>query len=141
MASQTDLDQGGTLRQWQLVYLGPSVGWVRVPNRNVLGVTAPGTFTLDLSTNYVQVNINGLVTIILPTPALVVSAGATPGKAMRVGITVVDTGGFASGANPITIQPGAGATIMGLAQVQITSAYGGFILYPNAGGNLWTNQA
>lgn len=140
MASQLDLDQGGTNREWGRIYLGPSVGWVVVPYRNQLQIGAPGSYTLDLSTNYVQVNIAGAVTIILPISITAgVPAGAQTGKFVRAPISIIDVGGFAA-ANPITIQPNSVAeTIMGLTQVQITSNYGGFILYPNNGK--WTNQS
>lgn len=139
MASQTDLDQGGTSREWTNVYLGPSVGWMRMPARNILSITAAGTYTLDLSTNYVTVNVAGAVIIILPSPSLGAGAGPQPGKSIRAPVTIVDIGGFAS-FNPITIQPDSvSRQIMGLPQVQITSSYGGFILYPN--GTQWTNQS
>lgn len=141
MASQLDLDQGGTNREWERVYLGPSVGWVYIPLRNQLGITAAGTYTLDLSTNLVQVNIAGVVTIILPSAVIPsVPAGVLPGRSVRNPVSVVDVGGLAA-ANPITIQPAAGENIMGLAQIQITSNYGGFILYPVSGIKGWTNQS
>jgi hypothetical protein len=39
MPSQTDLDQGGTFRQWWQLNLGPSMGRQMVPLRNRLSVT------------------------------------------------------------------------------------------------------
>lgn len=139
MASQLDLDQGGTLREWANVYLGPSVGWVRMPVRNQLLISVAGTYAIDLSTNYVQVNVAGAVIINLPSiAALTVPAGVLPGRMVRSPMSIVDVGGFAT-ANPVTIQPAAGDSIMGLASVQITSNYGGFILYPQ--NNKWTNQS
>ncbi len=142
MSSQTDLDQGGTNREWAQVYLGPSVGWQRMPVRNVLAIVAAGTFTADLSTSLIQVNIAGAVIILLPsaiTPA--VPAGVLPGRFVRNPVSIVDIGGFAT-AHPITIKPASVAeTIMGLSQVQITSNYGGFILYPIPGIPGWTNQS
>lgn len=141
MTSQTDLDQGGTSREWTNVYLGPSVGWVRMPARNILGITVAGTYNVDLSTNYVQINCAGTVIINLPAAAQpAIPAGATPGQFTRTSVAIVDIGGHAA-ANPITIQPVAGETIMGLASLTINSNYGGFILYPNAGLKVWTNQA
>ena len=50
MASQTDLDQGGSFRQYVRRFLGPSVGWVFSPDDNVLDVTAGGTTTAALGT-------------------------------------------------------------------------------------------
>lgn len=142
MPSQLDLDQGNTVREWVNVYLGPSVGWIRAPMRNQLGITAAGTFTLDLSTNYVQVNIAGAVTIILPSalnPS--VAQGVLPGLMAKVPVSIIDVGGHAA-AFPITIQPASVAeNIMGLTSIQITSNFGGFILYPNNGIKGWTNQS
>lgn len=139
MPSQTDLDQGGTIREWDKIYLGPSVGWVWVPYRSQFNITAAGTYTVDLSSNYVRVNVVGAVIIILPPSLnLTIPEGVTPGKAVRNPISIVDSGGNAA-ANPITIQPNGTETIMGLVQVQITSNFGGFILYPNNGR--WTNQS
>lgn len=141
MTSQLDLDQGGTTREWVNTYLGPSVGWVRLPSRNLLEVTAAGTYTLDPSTNLVHVDIAGAVTIILPpasNPA--VPAGVLPGRYGKVSVGIVDIGGFAS-AHPITIQAAAGETIMSLASIRITSNFGGFILYPSNTLKGWTNQS
>ena len=141
MPSQTDLDQGGTDREWVKQYLGPTVGWVWVPARNALTITAPGTYTIDLSTNLVRVNVVGAVTIVLPSTIIPTNppAGALPGVSVRAQITIVDIGGNAA-AHPITIQPASVAeTIMNLTQIQITSNYGGFILQPNAGTKTWTN--
>jgi hypothetical protein len=140
MPSQTDLDQGGTTRQWVKTYLGPSVGWINTPLRNVLGVTIPGTYNLDLSTTLVQVKVAGPVTIILPSAlnsGLV--AGANPGPFVKAPITIVDVGGNAA-AHPITIEPiNAAETIMGLASIQITSNFGGFILEPSQQAAGWVN--
>lgn len=139
MASQTDLDQGGTGRRWVKTYLGPSIGWVETPERNVLLITAAGTYTINLSTNLVQVNVAGAVTIIMPS-ALDVSLGVTvPGAFVKANVTIVDIGGNAAAHN-ITIQPASNAeTIMGLAQIKITSNYGGFILQPSNVAAGWSN--
>jgi len=139
--SQLDLDQGGTTREWAQIYLGPSVGWVRLPARNLLEITAIGTYTLDYSTNLVHVNANGAVTVTLP-PATnpSVPAGVLPGQFGKTAISVVDIGGFA-GTNPITIAAAAGETIMSFATIQIAVNYGGFILYPSNTLKGWTNQS
>lgn len=141
MASQTDLDQGGTSRQWVRTYLGPSVGWVYLPGRNPLEITTAGTYILQPDTSVVNVNIAGVVIIMLPTalnPAA--PAGVLPALYARTAISIVDTGGHA-GTNPITIMPASVAeTIMGLASVQITSAFGAFILSPNVTFRGWVNS-
>lgn len=140
MSSQTDLDKGGTAREMVSVYMGPSVGYVMQPKRSPLQITVAGTYPIDYSTNLVEVNCNGAVTIILPSaidPA--VSAGVTPGKYAKSQITIVDIGGFAT-TNPITIQPASGSeNILGLASIQITANYGGFSLAPSNTQKGWTN--
>ena len=141
MSSQLDLDQGGTSREWVSTYLGPSVGWVRLPSRNLLEIKVAGTYTLDLSTNLVHVNVNGSVTINLP-PASdpSVPAGVLPGKFGKVGIGIVDIGGFGP-TFPITIAAAAGETIMSLSSIQLSVRFGGFILYPSSTLRGWTNQS
>ena len=140
MASQTDLDQGGTSRQWVRTYLGPSVGWIYVPEQSVLtAVIAGGTYTLYLSTTLVTVNAAGLVNVILPS-CVSSSAGpqAQPGTFAQYPVTVVDIGGNA-GTYPITIYANNGSeTIMGLPTIQILSNYGGFVLRPNSALRTWT---
>lgn len=142
MPSATDFDQGGTARQWVRTYMGPSVGWVYLPGRNPISINAVGTYTLQPDTSVVNVFVNGAVILILPSandPS--VPAGVQPALFAKTAISIVDIGGFAQ-ANPITIRPktGSGETIMGLAQVQITSNYGAFILSPNASTGRWINS-
>lgn len=147
MPSQTDLDQGGTQRHWALVYLGPTIGWVRAPSPNYLAdavanntnnIRTAGTYSLDLSTSYVQISVAGAVTIILPS-AQTRPAGSQPGLNILAPITIVDVGGNAQ-AHPITIQPiNNTETIMGLTQIQITSNFGGFILEPSNLLKGWVN--
>lgn len=138
MASQLDLDQGGTSRAWTKQYLGPSVGWVSVPTNNVLAITASGTFTIDPSTSLVTVNTTGVPVIVLPSavdPS--VPAGALPGLFANNPITIVDIGGNAS-THPILIQPvSVSETIMGLASVQIAVDFGGFVLTPSSIQRKW----
>src|SRR5208282_1395388 len=106
MGSQLDLDQGGTSRQWVRTYMGPSIGWVYLPGRNPIPViTAAGTYTMLPDTTLVEVNVAGVVVIILPSaldPG--VPAGVLPGLFAKNPITIVDLGGFAS-THPITIKP------------------------------------
>jgi hypothetical protein len=140
MTSQTDLDQGGTNRQMVRQYLGPSVGWVTVPApaASILTITAAGTYNLDKSTTLVTVNVNGAVTINLPkahTPN--VGAQAQPGLFVQQPIVIIDTGGFAA-AQPITLVPAAGETIMSLTSIQLNSNYGGFTLKPSDALNGWS---
>jgi hypothetical protein len=134
MTSQTDLDQGGTFRQWQRAYLGPSVGWVNAPLQTPLLILSPGTYTVDPSTNYVSVGVAGAVTIILPSsnqPAA--GPQALPGLFLSTPVLIFDGLGVAS-AHPITIQPHVGETVLGLPSITISTNYGGYTLVP-AGGN------
>ena len=141
MTSQTDLDQGGTARQWVRTYMGPSVGWVYLPGLNPLPtIVAAGTYIIQPDTTLVQVNCAGAVTVMLPTaidptvPAI--NQGALFAKKP---VTVVDIGGFAA-AHPITIKPASVAeTIMNLTQIQITTNYGAFTLNPSNAQKGWTN--
>lgn len=130
MPSATDLDQGGTFREWVRTYLGPSVGWVMFQQASTLTVTAGGVTTIDLSVTIVQVNFNGAVTIQLPSS--IVPPSPTPAitiqpSSLLPNITISDIGGFAS-ANPITILPFGSELIFGLSSVQITADYGGYSL-------------
>lgn len=126
--------------------MGPSVGWQNIPSKNFLAqggntntITTAGTYTLDWSTNFVQVDVAGAVTIILPSVILPSNPVTQPGRHQRINITIVDVGGFAVTHN-ITIQPASGAeTVMSLAQIKITSAYGGFILEPVPAQLTWVN--
>jgi hypothetical protein len=140
MSSQTDIDQGGTSRQWTKVFMGPSVGWVAYPVQNLLSVTIAGTYVLDPSTNIVEVNVAGAVTIVLPScrnPAVV--AGAQAGLYVKNPIVVVDTGGNAA-SNNITITPNnVSETVMGLASIKIGANYGGFTLQPIPSQKTWTS--
>lgn len=140
MGSQTDLDKGGTSRQWVMVDMGPSIGLVRQPRRSPLSITVAGTYLVNYSTNLVEVNCNGPVTLVLPSAIdPKVPAGALPGDYTKTPITIVDIGGFAA-AHPITIQPASVAeNVLGLASIQITSSYGGFSLNPSNAQKGWTN--
>ena len=141
MTSQLDLDQGGTYRQYVRRFLGPSVGWVWTPEDNVLPVIKTGTTTLLQGITLVQVNVNGAVTIQLPSAksSVTAPAGALPGTFLALPITVVDIGGFAATQN-ITILPFGSERIMNLASIAITAAYGGFTLVPNITAGGWTTQ-
>lgn len=140
MTSQTDLDQGGTYRQYQRLWLGPSVGWVTFPTDNVVPVIAAGTTTLVNGATLATVNFAGPVTIQLWDPLVNLPAGALPGKNVGWPLTVVDVGGLVSDINVITILPAATRTIMGLASVTITNPFGGMILRPDLSTGNWTQN-
>ena len=141
MGSQTDLDQGGTSRQWVRTFMGPSVGWVMLPGLNPIAlITTAGTYTLTPDITLVEVNCAGAVIIVLPSALYPkVPAGVQPALYAKKPITIVDIGGNAA-ANPITIQPASVAeNVLGLTQLQITANYGGLSLMPSNAQKGWTN--
>jgi hypothetical protein len=133
MASQLDLDQGGTFRTYLRQYLGPSIGWVQLPLQSILPISAAGTYTLLPGVTFVPVNVAGLVTINLPSSRLPsVSGGVLPGLFSNSPITIADVGGNAAAFN-ITINPAAADSVMGLSTIAIITNYGEFTLSPNSG--------
>jgi len=81
MGSQSDLDQGGTFRQYERYWMGPSVGWVTQPQQAVLPITAAGTVAVSRGTNLITLNVNGSVTLNLPSAkASPQSPQAIPGQ-------------------------------------------------------------
>lgn len=130
MGSQTDLDQGGTFRQWVRMYMGPSVGFVAVPVDAVLNVSAAGTYTIARGTSLILINVNASVTLNLPSSkASPAGPQAIPGQWVINPVTVVDIGGFAS-SNTYRIVPFGTETISGLASVDLASDHGSIILNP-----------
>lgn len=144
MASQSDLDQGGSFRQYVRRWLGPSIGWVNSPDDNVVPITAGGTTTLLVGTTLVPISYNGNVTVQLPSSkqAVLATAGALPGLSLALPLTVVDIAGFVDGVTVLyTILPYGTEKIMGLDSIQIASPYGAFVLLPTLTGNGgWTQQ-
>jgi hypothetical protein len=110
------------------------------PLQNLLPVTAAGTYTLDPSTNLVEVNVAGAVTIVLPSCQFPVAGPqAQPRLFVSNPITIIDIGGNAA-TNNITIQPNnVSETVMGLTSIKIATAYGGFTLQPVPGQKTWTS--
>lgn len=138
MASQTDLDQGGTFRQYQRVFLGPSVGWLVVPQQAVLPITSSGSVNAARGTNLITINVNGVVNIALPSSkASVAGPQAIPGQWWLELVTIVDVGGFA-GTNLYRITPNGAETISGLTFIDLATPYGGFVLKPILETGGWT---
>lgn len=137
MASQLDLDQGGTFRQWTRMYMGPSVGWVPVPIDAVLNITSAGAFDIARGTSLILINVNGNVTINLPSSrAAPQGPQAIPGQWVVNPVTIVDIGGFA-GSNTYNIVPFGVETISSLASVQLASPFGSLILNPILATGSW----
>jgi hypothetical protein len=137
MPSQLDLDQGGTVRQTQLVNLGPSVGWVLAPYAWYWAITTAGTTNILRGTSVVTINVNGNVNVQLPS-AKQNPAGpqAVPGSFIGAPVTILDLGGFAPGA-VYTILPFGAELIDGLASIVISSQYGLYQLQPNLISGGW----
>ncbi len=133
MGSQSDLDQGGTFRQYQRVWQGPSVGWVNYPFDAVLDITAGGTYTLARGTTLVKLNVNASVTINLPSSkASVQGPQALPGQWVIAPITIIDKGGFADpGVVDYLVVPDGAELISGLASIDLATPYGTLLLEPN----------
>jgi hypothetical protein len=137
MPSQTDLDQGGTFRQIDRVWMGPSVGWQPVMQAAVLEITAAGTYTIARGTTLIKINVNGNVTLNLPSSkASVAGPQAIPGQWVLAPVTIVDIGGFAS-ANTYRVVPNGAETISGLPSVDLASDRGSLILEPLLNTGSW----
>lgn len=138
MSSQLDLDQGGTFRQTRRVYMGPSVGWVNIPDTTVVPITSVGTTTILRGMNLITINVNGLVTVQLPDSRRLASPQAIPFQSEVYDTVVMDIGGNAnSTTSKYTILPFAGQTISGLASIAIVAPYGAYVLKPLPAGG-WT---
>ncbi len=138
MTSQVDLDQGGTNRQFQKLWLGPSVGWVNFATDNPQVITAAGSYTLLNGITRVMLNVAGLVTLNLwdPTVSTVPPANCLPGPSVGWPLTIVDIGGNLMNFN-CTINPAAGTTIMGLSSLTLSTDYGSIILKPDIDTGDW----
>ena len=138
MVSRVDLDQGGTFRQQQRVWMGPSVGWVFAPQESVFPITALGTYSIPRGFNLVTINANGNVTINLPSAkASAQGPQAIPGQWILTPVTIVDIGGFAA-SNTYLIVPFGAETISGLANLTLNANYGAFVLKPILETGGWT---
>jgi hypothetical protein len=136
VGSQLDLDQGGTFREWVRTWMGPSVGWVMAPARNVVSINAAGTVTLLVGVTLVIINTNAAVVILLPS-ALdpTIPAVGLPGPYVKSVVNIVDI----SGAPNVTIKPASVAeTVMGLASIALGTAYGSYALRPDNTFKGWT---
>lgn len=136
--SQLDLDQGGTLRQYQTVYLGPSIGWVDYPATAILQITAAGTYNISRGTTLIQVAVaSGIVNVNLP-PAKAGAAGALPGQSVQTPTIITDILGSAGGALTCNINPNGSELISGQATVQLASPFGTVLLNPQLASGGWT---
>lgn len=131
MGSQTDLDQGGTFRQWIKTYMGPSVGWVSVPVDAVLEVNTAGGTILARGTSLVLIGpVAADLNINLPSSkASPQGPQAIPGQWIINPVTILDVGGLAD-QHIYRIYPAVGETISGLASVDLATPRGTIVLIP-----------
>lgn len=138
MSSQLDLDQGGTVRQYTQVWLGPSVGWVNYPITAILQITSTGTYNISRGITLIQVAVaSGAVTINLPS-AKAGNPQAIPGQSVQTPTIIADILGSAGGATTINIVPNGSETISGLTSVPLGSSFGTILLNPNLSTGGWT---
>lgn len=132
MGSQLDLDMGGTHRQYQRIWLGPSVGWLNMPVQAILNLSAVGTISLQRWTNLVKIKVaSGVLNLNLPSSkASAQGPQAIPGQWVYNPVIIVDLLGTAGGALTVNINPFGSELISGLAQVQLAAPYGTILLEP-----------
>lgn len=138
MSSQLDLDQGGTTRQYQAVWLGPSIGWVDYPTTSILQITSAGTYTISRGTTLIQIAVaSGVVNIDLPS-AKAGAAGPLPGQSIQTPTIISDILGTAGGTLTVNIVPNGSEEISGLTSVQLSASFGTILLNPNLASGGWT---
>lgn len=140
MASQLDLDQGGTFRQYQRIFMGPSVGWQTMPVQAIIIQSAAGTLNLLRWTNLVKLKVAaGVLNINLPSSkATTQGPQAIPGQWVYNPVILIDQSGQAGLATTINVNPFGSELISGLAQVQLAAPYGTIILEPELVNGGWT---
>lgn len=140
MGSQLDLDQGGTFRQYQKVWMGPSVGWLNMPVQAILTISAAGTYTIQRWTNLIKLKVtSGTVNLNLPSSkASAQGPQALPGQWVYNPVIVCDLSGQAGGATTVNLNPNGSELISGLGQVQLATPYGTVLLEPILDTGGWT---
>ncbi len=138
MGSQSDLDQGGTFRQMDRVWMGPSVGWQTQLKVAIQNILVAGTYNLVRGTSLIKLYPNGAVTLNLPSSlASLAGPQAIPGQFVITPVTIVDIGGFADSVL-YRIVPFGTETISGLASVDLATSRGTIILEPLLDTGGWT---
>ncbi len=139
MGSQLDLDQGGTHRQYQRIWMGPSVGWLTMPVQAIITQTAAGTLILQRWTNLIKVKVaSGVLNINLPSSkASTQGPQAIPGQWVNNPVIITDLLGSAGAALTVNIFPFGSELISGLAEIQLASPYGTLLLEPQITTGGW----
>lgn len=132
MPSQLDLDQGGTFRQYQRIFMGPSVGWQTMPVQAIITQSIAGTLTLLRWTNLVKLRVaTGVLNINLASSkASAQGPQAIPGQWVYNPVVIIDQSGQAGLATTVNLNPFGAELISGLTQVQLAAPYGTIILEP-----------
>lgn len=134
MTTYRDLDQQDSYRMID-VYMGPTLGWQRVPVSYNTYVTTPGNYTVQPWDTILLINqtLSAAMSVLLPKVStwLNIIGGATE-------LSVKDYAGVAAAAN-ITLQPFAGDSIVGPSVIQI--ARGSLQIVPNPDKLSWTTIA
>lgn len=140
MGSQLDLDQGGTFRQYQRLWMGPSVGWQTMPLQAIITQSAAGTLTLLRWTNLVKLRVAaGVLNINLPSSkAAAPGPQAIPGQWVYNPVIIIDQSGQAGALTTVNLNPFGAELISGLAQVQLAAPYGTIILEPELTTGGWS---
>lgn len=140
MGSQLDLDQGGTHRQYQRIWMGPSVGWLTMPVQAIINQSTAGTLNLLRWTNLVKCRVaSGVLNINLPSSkASPQGPQAIPGQWVDNPVIIVDLSGQAGIATTINVFPFGSELISGLAEVQLAAPFGTLLLEPEIINGGWT---
>ena len=131
MGSQTDLDQGGTSRQWVRTYLGPTLGWKDLPVMPELEITSAATLTIPAYASRVllkaAVKIINLPSVSQWMLATLPLANVSP---FDRSLWIKDYVGDASTGSPIVINADSPDTIDTLASFSIITQNDLIRLYP-----------
>lgn len=140
MSSQLDLDQGGTFRQYQRIWMGPSVGWQSMPVQAVLNVTTAGTISVLRWTNLIKIKLaSGVITLNLPSSkATAQGPQAIPGQWVYNPVIISDLSGQAGVATTVNIIPFGSEQISGLSSLTLGTPYGTILLEPLLETGGWT---
>jgi hypothetical protein len=120
-----NLDQSGTNCQFIDTWMGPSLGWQRLPVVPELIVTSAGPFVVPNYASRILLNVAGLTPITLPLVSQWVNAKpiGTNVAAFDRSIWIKDLVGAASPASPIVVNPSGSDLIDGLGSYSIIAKH------------------
>lgn len=140
MSSQLDLDQGGTHRQYQRIWMGPSVGWLTMPVQAIITQSVAGTLNLLRWTNLIKLKVAaGVLSINLPSSkASIPGPQAIPGQWVDNPVVIIDLSGQAGLATTVNVFPFGSELISGLSEIQLATPFGTLLLEPEIVNGGWT---